>query len=981
MKRRSLRPICKVLFLGWRVVPPKCGASSLPLWRGVEQLGSINAIAELERAGWPWEPRGNDEILLKCPVHDDTHPSVNLNTKKNLWKCQASQCAAKGDIITLLSLIYECHRTTMVSKLSETYDLKVTKTLSPTAIEKWHSKIWDAGPLLQALYDRGVDAELVKKSRLGFHSGRITIPIYDTHRRIINVRKYLPGAPGPEKMRNTRGYKNLAIYMPEQLKYDTVWLCGGEIKALVASKYLNPINIGAFAVTGGEGAWDKDFTPRIKDKTVYICMDIDAGGVTASQKLASQLLLASKATFIINLPLDLKKYPKGDINDWISEGGVELGKLMEDARAFEFVDVDAEILESVEVRLNEATSSANMGKRINCDGLVCSMDTTPYFAPHIVNVSCSRDQSNCSVCPINTKDVGEHGSVEVEVKGISAGILEVIQSPKGRQREAVRESMGIPLCRVANFTIKSNYSVYDTRITPQLDLHYGGNSEHVIQPAYIVTQIKLQLNSPYALSGRLWPSPRSQQAILLMDRVDETPDNLDTYSMTGSEAKSLEVFQPKEWTVDGIQQKLDEIYADFESNVTRIFKRRNLHLAFDLAWHSCLYFKFDGRTQNGWINCLITGDSSQGKSEAALRLLEHYELGTRFDCKRATTPGLLGGVQQFQGRWFTTWGIIPMHDRQLVVMEEIKGMHTDVLSSLTDMRSSGIAEIVKIEKSRSHARTRLVMISNPRDNRPVSAHPYGIGMLKELVGTPEDIRRFDFAVILSATHIPIEEINRMQTDFPVSQHVYTKTLCKRCVLFAWTRTVDQIRFDDDAARQCIDSAIELCSMFSEVIPLVDRGTMRYKIARMSIALALRTFSSDGDLVQVRKCHVDYVTKYIKNEYTDDAFGYDNFTSQQDFHARLRDEPHIRKQILNTRHPNDLVNHLLVTDEIMHSDLQDWCEIEWDDAKKLMSMFIRKHAILRDQRVYKKTPAFIKMLKDMKTKGLPEEGEADAEDIF
>ncbi len=29
----------------------------------------INALAELERIGWKFEPRGENEVILKCPVH------------------------------------------------------------------------------------------------------------------------------------------------------------------------------------------------------------------------------------------------------------------------------------------------------------------------------------------------------------------------------------------------------------------------------------------------------------------------------------------------------------------------------------------------------------------------------------------------------------------------------------------------------------------------------------------------------------------------------------------------------------------------------------------------------------------------------------------------------------------------------------------------------------------------------------------------
>lgn len=953
----------------------------------MEQIETINAIAELERVGWAWETRGSNEITLKCPVHSpDKNPSVNLNVKSNRWKCHAAHCDARGDIITFLGLVLQVNRSTIIADLLTRYeDLHPVKQINAEVVEKHHEKIWASGPLYQALQDRGLDATLVKKARLGFNDGRITIPIFDKQRRIVNVRKYLPGAPGAEKFRDTKGYAKVRLYMPEQLEYETIWLCGGEMKALAATKYLNPKEIGAVSATGGEGSWNKELTPLFKDKLIFICMDIDAGGIAASQKLAAQLLKTSKNTSIIHLPLDPTIHPKGDLSDWIMTGVSfeSFQELMENALVFQFKDLDSEseVLETKEVRLQEATSPKNLGKRLNCTGLICTMHHNPYLAPKVVAVTCSMDQPNCKICPVASKEKGENGEINMKVKGTSAGLLEVLDVPKFRQREAIREALNIPSCKVAEFETKESYALFDAQLTPQLDLHYGGNAEHVVQPAFIISDVALQLNMPYEFSGRLHPHPKTQQAVLLLDEITETPDNLETYQASEEELKSLQVFQPKEITIAGIQEKLDAIYLDLETNVTRIFKRRNLHFALDLAWHSVLYFNFDGRMQNGWINVLITGDSSQGKSEASLRLLEHYGLGTRFDCKRATTAGLLGGMQQYSNRWYTTWGVIPTHDRQLVILEEIKGMGVEVLGSLTDMRSSGIAQLVKIEKRRSHARTRLIMISNPRDDRPVSAHPFGITMLRDLIGAPEDIRRFDFGIILSATAIETSEINRLQHGCPKITPVYTDDLCKKLILFAWTRTLAQIKFDEDATEQCIASAIHLCATFTEVIPLVDQGTMRYKLARMAIALAIRTFSSDGDLVFVKKVHVEYITKFIEQQYTEASFGYDDFTMQQDFHASIPDEPIVRKELSGTKYPKDLINHLLVTEELVHSDLCDWCEIEYDIARSLMSTLTRKHCVVREKRAYRKTPAFIQLLKTMKKEGVPESGQASPSDLF
>ena len=86
---------------------------------------------------------------------------------------------------------------------------------------------------------------------------------------------------------------------------------------------------------------------------------------------------------------------------------------------------------------------------------------------------------------------------------------------------------------------------------------------------------------------------------------------------------------------------------------------------------------------------------------------------------------------------------------------------------------------------------------------------------------------------------------------------------------------------------------------------------------------------------------------------------------------------VKKTIVTTRQPRDLVEQLLHTDEICLIDITDWCEAERDVAQKLLSMLVRKHGLVRQQRWYKKTAEFITFLKQMKIDGVPESGEAIA----
>lgn len=256
---------------------------------GKVDVTKINAIAELERLNYKFFPSSADEVKMLCPAHEVPNKDTKtccLNITKNVWKCFSAGCGSSGDIVTLIAFIKGETRDVVIQDLASRYDLGVKKSLSSELVEEYHANIWSAGPLLQALRDRAINDDIIRQRRFGFHNGRITIPIIDIQGNIAEIRRYLPGAPGPEKMRNTPGYGGLHIYMPEQLKYPTITIWGGEMKAALAAYLLNPFNIGAISTTSGEGNWDNAFSLQLKGKVTYIAPDLDKAGLKGAKKIA-----------------------------------------------------------------------------------------------------------------------------------------------------------------------------------------------------------------------------------------------------------------------------------------------------------------------------------------------------------------------------------------------------------------------------------------------------------------------------------------------------------------------------------------------------------------------------------------------------------------------------------------------------------------------------------------------------------------------
>lgn len=955
------------------------------------KLENIDVLAELERIRWKWEPAGDNEIRTKCPVHEDRDPSCSVNTATRVFKCHVPSCYAHGDIISFLAYALKVERSVMIIDLSKRYDLEDIKVINPATVEKFHADIFNSGPLLQKLRDRSITDDMIREARLGFYNGRITIPIYDQHANVVNIRRYLPGAPAHEKMKNTPGYgKPPRLYQIEQMfKYDIIWVVGGEMKALVAKAYLNPLGIGVVTPAAGEGSWNAEWNSLFKGKKVFVCMDVDLAGKVATRRICTILRPHALEVRVAKLPLDTSKFPKGDINDWVHAGATtdDFQKVMLDSYIFEpskSVVPSAESEASVHTTLSKASHPSMMGKRLIFDGVVSAQDTTPFLVPKRVGALCDRKQSGCPECAVYGMDQNpDTGFTELTVPATALALLSMVDAPTLKQPDALREALGIPRCKSVTFTPKSFYKVTDLRLVPQLTIG-GESSNNVVQQALVVDS-DVELNTPYNFSGVIHPHPNNQQATLLIDEAVETDDNLSTFAPDSDELKALLQFRPKAWTVKGIEEKLDEVYSDLESNVTRIFGRREIHLLLDLAYHSVLVMKFDDKLMTGWTNVLLIGDSSQGKSETSMRLMEHYGLGERVVLKNATVAGLIGGLQQLGTRWFVSWGVIPTHDRRLVILEEVKGADTDVLGKLTDMRSSGIAEIPKIERRRAHARTRLVFISNPRSNRAMAAYNFGIEAIQELIGGLEDVRRFDAAIVVSAGQVSVDLINKAVRERSTVPHQFTNELSRRLVLYAWTRTQDQVQFEPDAMEAIFNLANALCSKFTEGLPLVDRGTMRHKLARLAVALAVRTFSANEDnpdIVVVRKCHVEYIYEFLDTTYSAPQFGYLDYSKAQ-VQANVVLEPKVvEAQLMSTQHPKDFISQMLYRDEIMLGDIQDWCEVDMDQGRKILSFLIRKHCLFRTDRAYYKTADFISLLKVLEQRDdVPEDNNPEASEDF
>ena len=136
------------------------------------------------------------------------------------------------------------------------------------------------------------------------------------------------------------------------------------------------------------------------------------------------------------------------------------------------------------------------------------------------------------------------------------------------------------------------------------------------------------------------------------------------------------------------------------------------------------------------------------------------------------------------------------------------------------------------------------------------------------------------ACAVASGEVSVEVINSEVEDN--EPHIYTKHLCSQLIRWAWSRTEHQVRFKDDASKLILSEATRMAKDFySGEIPLVEPADHRFKIARISAAVAARLFSTeDGENLIVTTDHVHFAVSLMYLVYCNPNFRYREWSKGQ-----------------------------------------------------------------------------------------------------
>ena len=918
------------------------------------------------------------EYKMYCPLHEnpDTSrtPSASMNPARGKFMC-FSRCGGYG-----ISQVYDMWRSghTPEAKVDAPRDISSAPSKRKANAEgtlptedkvgEWHERLMANRQLVQRIQEkRGLNERTLKRWELGWNGERIMIPIRDAEGTLVNVRQYKMGAANA-KVINWPGFGDASLYGLDALEAKAVVLTAGETDMLIGRQKRLP----TLTATAGEGTWLAAWSPLFAGKTVYICYDCDDQGRKGAAKVANALQGVAKAVKIIDLGLPGKGADLTDFFVTEGYGRQDFVNLMKATPTHETRTVSRQRsqAEAQLVRISQSFDPSYAGKPVSLVATISGRAATPSMLPRKLELHCDMgwQKPKCENCPMSHAG----GQRAHEVPADDDLILKMMGKPEDQRLSELLGSMGIPrTCPRVEPTVFEHWRVDELAVVPNVDDPEEVDGESLLRRVLNVTEeaALTPVNTTARITGVSVPDPKNAQVVFQSWQLEETKTSLDKFTMTDElRAKLEEVFWPK-----GSQTPLDkmkEIASDLAANVTHIWGRPELHMAYDLVWHSLLDFRFRGTyLGKGWLELMVMGDTRTGKSEAATRLMGHYGAGVLKSCEGATLAGLVGGAQQIGNSWVITWGTIPLQDRRLVVLDEVSGIaDKNILEQMSAVRSSGKAQVSKIVSQETSARTRLIWISNPPDGRFINQTTNGaIDAIAKLVTNPEDIARFDLAMVAASDDVSSSVINAARP--PRAEHTHTAEACSALVTWAWSRKRDDVVWDTGVERFILQQAEALGARYIADPPLIQPENVRVKLARLAVACAARLFSHDGtgEKVFVTRAHVRAAVEFIDGLYGMRWFGYADH-SRKELRAKAAAQNsanECRRWLLERDRVLTTLKTVINDTQFRSRDLEEFGGVDKEEAATYVGELLRMGMIRRRSKGYiSMMPELIRIVREL-----------------
>ena len=865
-----------------------------------------------------------EQQTVRCPFHDDTHPSFSVNIEKGLFKCHA--CGVEGNLKRFLELVDERFTINTVAQL----------------VDQWHGELLKNTRVLKMFIQaKSISLDVIRERRIGYNpnTGRIVIPVYNEDGELSGVRYYKPYAEAQKVIQ----HGTMPPCYPMDVltrKTDTIILAEGDTDtlALLSAGFNAVMLIPPSAIEKVDA-----ILPYLKKKIVFVLYDDDKTGREYAPRLARRIQQSvTKFVKLIKLPPPVK-----DVCAFLAENPASaLTKILTEAR---YLSDDEEDIDSLPyVPVSALTSTETIGKKFATDFYVCSRTLHRYIVPNDYMVTCSQSHDYCERCAVyqSVPSDGEMqgGFFTVENEDIPC----FVDNSSDNIYRILRKRLRVPAkCNEFRVSPLSRKIVVEATVANRIDETATTDSTKQMDFYILQDADSVEANMMYRGKVEMVQSARTNQLAGIVTLVKPL-----RYDLSYDISPSLTEFNPREGQT--VFEKIMEIAEDLEY-ITNVNERRETIIAMDLVYHSVLSIRFERRRIKGYLDTLVIGDTRTGKSSIAKGLVGLYRAGEIVDGSNASLAGIVGGVTFSNGTAYIAWGLFPRNDGRLVVIDEADELSREILERLSYIRSSGIAEVTKIQEGRVNARARLIMITNPPSGVKLDDYTYPILAVNDFARSRQDIARFDYVVVVKGDVSSIKVPDR-----PLKHDVDAYA---NLVRFAWALAEKDIiyTFDMDTLLSYCDA---LAKDYVSEIPLIERNSIYEKLLRIATAAAVRTFSyniAEGKLV-VGIEHLQFAVDFLNTLYGDERNGYRQFSRDIIAESESHDINDIVSALTLLLKPDAVMEKMKYLTTFTKNEVFDIVSGSREDFDAFFAMMIRNNLIKRlASGYYTKTAKFTQVM--------------------
>lgn len=827
------------------------------------------------------------ETAVCCPFphhtesgieYHETNPSAHINLDKGLFHCKVCDVGLSeiSFISKVLGTSYEA--ASKIAKLFTTKEDRYTWNKDYNISEEIKNKCISLG------ISENVIDELELKTEMG---DEISFPVF-MYGKLVDVRSYRPQDRANKIKSRVGATSGLIIPFDIWTKTPTnKWtiICAGEKDMAVTRSH----GFNAITLTGGEKALPKMTTP-FKDRKVAICYDNDEAGIAGARALASELIKYVKEVRVVTNFHEVCKEHGEDLTDFFTKYNKTKEDLMKYVLATPAYTIE-EAKEEIQKRrplisLLEASKPQYINRVVQSNIQVVATYETAMPVPTTIYAKKLNSNGDAKY---NQMNVGEERTWELSENNCQ-DILKLIDNnfTEDQIRDNIRSILGISKYeRDIRIEKPTKDTVYQCNVTDLFEA--TAKDIATIEFTAYVLKKRLESGKKYLITYKLVPHPyKGQKLIMIIIDVEEACDSITNFKITDEVKQELDLFKNLEGTVKERVHTLSEMakaYIGYDGY-------NNLIEAIDLSFHTVLEFNF-GTFKNirGYLDTLVVAESRVGKSSTAEALQKLYNLGafTSLAGNSATIPGIIGGSTKVNGSYQTRAGLIPMNHRGLVIFEELAKCNSNLVRELTDIRSSNQVRIARVSGTLTlPALVRMITLTNVKNTghkiKPINSYPNGVDILVELIGSPEDIARYDLMLILG------EQGNRTTNPFWEPIKPFEPKAYQTRIRWVWSRTADQVLIDKEVGTYIIQKCNELNTKYDSHIKIFGTEAWK-KVARLSIAIAGYLVSTDTsyERIIVTKEHVDAAIDYLVSCYDNSTFKLKEYVAMERLYNEIDDD--------------------------------------------------------------------------------------------